>query len=322
MAENKDKENKFNNANPPRKGLSIALGGGMARGFTHIGVLKVLNRHGIYPGIVAGTSIGAVVGGAYLAGRLQELEEWALSLNRYRILSYLDLRVRSAGLIGGKRLNALLEKNFGDMSVEDLPCPFISVSVDIQTGHEIWIRNGSLTEALKASFALPGVFPPVKRNGRFLVDGALINPVPISPCHAMNSRMTIAVDLNADIIGKAAKPGEAYSTVAGFDLFNDKDVPPEEQKKFYSGITKRLFRREEHSPSLFGVMVSALNIMQDRLTRSRLAGEPPDVHIKPLIGHIGLLEFERAGELIGAGEDAATAALPDILSGMEVFLED
>lgn len=320
MAENEGQENtlKHNGARAP--GLALALGGGMARGFAHIGVLNVLQRNNIHPSIVAGTSIGAVVGAAYLSGKLKEFEEWALSLNRYKILSYLDLRVRSAGLIGGKRLEALLEANFKDMDIEDLPCPFTTIAADLVTGHEVWIKKGPLIQAMKASFALPGVFPPVERNHRLLVDGALVNPVPISACQAMNARMTIGIDLHADIIGKAAKPGQNFPTVAGFDLFDDKDVKPEAQKKFTTGLTKRLFRREESSPSLFGVMVSALNIMQDRLTRSRLAGEPPDIHIKPLIGHIGLLEFEKASELISEGEAAAMRALPEIRAAMDVLL--
>lgn len=301
-------------------GISLALGGGLARGFSHIGVLNVLQRHDIKPSIIAGTSIGAVAGAAYLAGKLDSLEEWALSLNRLKILSYLDLRIRSAGLIGGEKLVSTLEKNFGDMLIEDLPAPFIAIASDLVTGHEIWIRKGKIVDALRASFALPGIFPPVERNHRLLVDGALVNPVPVSVCQALGARMTIAVDLNADIIGKSAKNGQAYQTIAGFDLYNEADVPVKEQKRFSSGLAKRLFRREENSPSLFGVMVSALNIMQDRTTRSRLAGDPPDVHIKPLIGHIGLLEFERAAELISEGEAAALRALPDIKAAMDVFL--
>ncbi len=300
--------------------LALALGGGMARGFAHIGVLNVLHKHGIRPSLIAGTSIGAVVGACYLSGKLKALEEWALSLNRFTILSYLDLRVRSAGLIGGARLNTLMEKNFGNANVQDLPYPFVAIASDLVTGHEVWIRKGPLVEAIKASFALPGVFPPVRINNRFLVDGALVNPVPVSPCLALGARMTIAVDLHADIIGKAAKPGQNYQTVAGFDLFNDKDVPKEAQKKVTTSWTKRLFRRQENNPSLFGVMVSSLNIMMDRMTRSRLAGDPPDIHIKPEIGHIGLIEFEKAAELIDAGEQAALRALPDIKAAMDVLL--
>lgn len=301
-------------------GVGLALGSGMARGFAHIGVIKVLERHGVRPSIITGTSIGSVVGAAYLAGKMEELEEWALSLNRLRTLSYLDFKVRSAGLIGGKHLEALLRKNFKDLTIEDLPHPFIAIASDLITGHEVWLRKGPLIEAMMASFALPGVFPPVERNHRLLVDGALVNPVPVAPAQAMGARMTIAVDLNADIMGKSVKPGHTYQTIAGFDIFNDKDVPPEEQRKISSPLTRRIFRRQDNNPSLFGVMVSALGIVQDRLTRSRLAGDPPDIHIKPKIGHIGLLEFEKAAELIAFGEEAAERAMPKIKEAMQVFL--
>ena len=206
------------------------------------------------------------------------------------------------------------------MDIQDLPAPFIAIAADLTTGHEVWLRKGNLIEAMTASFALPGVFPPVERNHRLLVDGALVNPVPVAPAQAMGARMTIGVELNADIIGKAVKPGERYQTVTGFDLFDDKDVPPEQQKKFSSPLSQRLFKREANSPSVFGVMVSALGIIQDRLTRSRLAGDPPDIHIKPKIGDIGLLEFEKAEELIARGEDAAVKALPEIKDAMQVFL--
>ncbi|MEM6781850.1 MAG: patatin-like phospholipase family protein [Pseudomonadota bacterium] len=305
---------------PQGRDIGLALGGGMARGFAHIGVLKVLKRHGIYPRIVAGTSIGALVGGCYLAGKLEELEDWALSLNRMKIFSYLDFRVRSAGLIGGEKLTEVLEQHFAGINLEDFDKPFIAIASDLTTGHEIWLRKGPFIEAIRASFALPGVFPPVELNHRMLVDGALVNPVPVSVCQAFGSRMTIAIDLNADMIGKATKPGQKYQTVAGFDPLDKDHVPEETQKKFMSSLTKRLFRRDENSPSLFGVMVSALGIIQDRLTRSRLAGDPPDVHIKPQIGHIGLLEFEKAEELIKLGEEAAERAMPEIEAAMKVLL--
>jgi NTE family protein len=309
---------------PPEKGIKgvgLALGSGLAKGFAHIGVLKVLIRYGIHPSIVSGSSIGAVVGGSYLAGKLEDLEAWAKSLNRINILSYLDVRVRSAGLIGGNRLQKLMDEHFSDIMIEDLPYPFIALASDLKTGHEVWLRKGPLTQAMMASFALPGVFPPIEINHRFLVDGALVNPVPVSPCQSMGARMTIAVDLHGDLIGKASEPDKKYQKITGFDMFDDEDVPPEKQSIFKrSGVTRRLFRREENSPSLFGVMVSALNIMQDRLTRSRLAGDPPDVHIKPEIGHIGLLEFEKADELIALGEEAALKALPEIKAAMEILL--
>lgn len=302
-------------------GIGLALGGGMARGFAHIGVIRTLEKYGIKPNIITGTSIGAVVGAAYLAGRLTELEEWARSLNRFKILSYLDLRVRSAGLIGGKRLFALMEQNLGDLKFEDLPHPFTAVAADLATGHEVWLNKGPLTEAVRASFALPGVFPPVELDDRFLVDGALVNPCPISVCQAQGARMTIAVDLHADMIGKAIKPGHNFQTVAGFDMFDEKDIPKEKQEPFLSNpLSMRLFQRERSSPSLFGVMMSALGIMQDRLTRSRLAGDPPDVHIKPQIGHIGLMEFEKAEDLIRLGAEATERLMPEIRAGVNMFL--
>lgn len=303
----------------PSAPIGLALGSGLARGFAHIGVLKALTRHGIKPTIVSGTSIGALVGGCYLAGKLQDLEDWALGLNRRKIFTYLDFRVRSAGLIGGNRLVGLLEQHFGNMMIEQLPSPFIAIASDLATGHEVWLHKGNIIDAMRASFALPGVFPPVDVNNRLLVDGALINPVPVSPCLALGSRMTIAVDLNADLIGKATRPGQRYQTIAGFDVFSN-DVDPEDQKIFSGSLTQRIFRREQNNPSLFGVMVSALNIMQDRLTRSRLAGDPPDVHIKPQISHIGLLEFERAREMIDEGEASVERALPDIKAAMQVMV--
>lgn len=303
------------------RGVGLALGSGLARGIAHIGVLRTLNRHGIYPSIVAGSSIGALVGGCYLAGKLDELEEWILSLSRSRIFSYLDFRIRSAGLIGGHKLESLLREHFSDMTIEELSLPYIAIATDLVTGHEVWLRRGDLVEAMRASFALPGVFPPMPINGRLLVDGALVNPVPVSACQAMGARMTIAVDLNADMIGKAARPGQNYQTIAGFDPLNERDVPKEERKLFGGSLSlgARIFRRDPESPSLFGVMVSALNIIQDRLTRSRLAGEPPDVHVKPALGHIGVLEFERGKELIALGAQAAEAAIPEIMMAIQVL---
>lgn len=301
-------------------GIGLALGGGMARGFVHIGVLNVLSRHGIVPSVVAGTSIGAVVGGSYLAGKLSELQDWSLSLNRMKIISYLDFRMRSGGLIGGNKLQILLERYFKDIMLEDLPQPLITVATDLRTGHEVWLRKGPLIDAMKASFALPGIFPPVMRNHRLLADGALVNPLPIAACQAMGARMTIAVDLNADIIGKAAKTGENFQGAAGMDMLSEIETPKEPSYFGDSWLSRKVLRREENSPSLFGVMVSALGIMQDRLTRARIAGDPPDIHIKPQIGHIGLLEFDKASELIAEGERAAVKALPEIRDAMRVFL--
>lgn len=305
----------------PRIGL--ALGSGVAKGFAHIGVIRALLRHGIKPNIVTGTSIGAVAGGAYMAGRLDEFEKWGKSLNRFRLMSYLDFRVNSGGLIGGKRIFSLLEKNFGDLNIEDLNGPFVAVASDMVTGHEVWLRKGSLVNAMRASFALPGIFPPVFIDNRWLLDGALVNPVPISPCRALGAQMVIAVNLGGDFIGKAKKPDVSYPTVAGFDILNDESVSKEQKAEIEKGgVTKRFFQREKDSPSLFGVMMSAMNISQYRLSRSRMAGDPPDVQISPRIGHIGLMEFDRAQECIDAGEEAVERAMPYIMDAYSVLVTD
>ena len=304
----------------PSVGIGLALGSGIARGFAHIGVLKALNRYGIKPSIIAGTSMGAVVGGCYLANKLDELEDWALSLNRRRIFKYLDFKVRSPGLIGGRKLAAILDEHFGNMLIEDQKLPFVAIATDIVTGHEVWLRKGKFADNLRASFSLPGVFPPMVLNGRPLIDGALVNPVPVSACQALGAQLTIAIDLNGDLIGKASRPGRNYQTVMGFDVMTDPEVSEHVETAITSPLTRRIFKRDGSNPSIFGVMVSSLNIIQDRLTRSRLAGDPPDVHIKPRIGHVGLLEFERAEELIKEGEIAVERKLPEITSAIEILL--
>ncbi len=329
MLGKKNKKNKTEADGPTQEGqkakmlpppqIGLALGSGLARGFVHIGVIRALKRHGITPTIVSGTSMGAVVGGAYLADRLDVLEDWACSLNRLKVLSYLDFRVRSGGLIGGKRLLKLMTTHFSDIEVEDLPYPFISICTDLTTGHEVWVRSGKLVDVMRASFSLPAVFPPVFMQNRWLIDGALVNPVPVSACQALGSRMTIAVNPNGDIIGKATKPGDTIPKVAGFDLLDESEDNPDVKNAKSFSLTRRIFRREESAPSMFGVMISSMNITQDRLARSRLAGDPPDVLISPRVGHIGLMEFDRAEELIDEGEAAVERALPDIKAAYTVL---
>ena len=275
-------------------------------------------RAGIEPDIICGTSIGAVVGGCYLAGKLDSLERWARRLNKMRLVGYMDFRVRSPGLIGGERIAKDLHENLGGRLIEELPRPFGCVCTDLLTGHEVWLNRGLMVDAVRASFALPGVFPPVQIGHQMLVDGALVNPVPVSVCRSMGAQMVIAVSLTSDIIGQARNPGDIYQTVAGFDLL---DVMQQQTgwSSGLNGMVRRVFRRERDTPSLFGVMASSLGIILDRITRSRLAGEPPDVHIVPRLGHIGIAEFQRADEMIAAGVEAAEMALPDIRDAMSVL---
>jgi NTE family protein len=292
---------------PPRIGL--ALGGGGARGWAHIGVLKALTRAGIVPDVISGTSVGALVGGLHLAGRLDVLEGWSRGLTKFKIASYLDFRV-GGGMIGGHRLSAVLREHLGKVTIEALPKPFTCVATDLLTGHEVWLRKGDLVEMLRASFSLPGLFSPVEVDGRWLVDGALVNPLPVSVCRAMGAHVIIAVNLNADPIGRVRMPGQRIPRAAGFDILQA--LPQSKANIGVGSWLRSVFGREPDAPSLFGTMTQSLNILLDRVTRSRLAGEPPDVSISPRLGHIGLLEFDRAAEVIAEGEAATERTLAEL----------
>ena len=301
----------------PRIGL--ALGGGVARGWAHIGVLRALDRAGIRPDIVCGTSIGALVGGIHLAGKLDVLETWARSLTKLKIITYLDFQVAGGGMIGGNRLIGVMREHLGKLAIEDLPVPYTCVATDLVTGHEVWLSRGNLVDALRASISLPGVFSPVELDERWLIDGALVNPLPVSVCRAMGAQLVIAVNLHADLLGRTRAPGQRIPRAAGFDLLNELPMIDQESAHGLGGWLKSVFGREPGAPSLFGVMVQSLNIMQDRITRSRLAGEPPDVSITPKLGHIGLLEFHRAEEVIAEGAAAAERARGELSEAIAVF---
>lgn len=310
--------------------LALAMGGGVARGWAHIGVLRTLLQAGIVPDMVAGTSIGAIVGGCYLAGRLAEIEDWARSVNRLRAVGYLDFRVGKAGLIGGERLARELDRHLGRRRIEDLATPFVAVATDLVTGHEVWLRRGRMVDILRASFAVPGVFPPMQMDGRWLVDGALVNPIPVSVCVAAGARMVIGVNVNGEVGRRVRKPGallQQSATAFDEDAVVEAAIKAEREQRGrtglsglgglgLSGLMRQVFRRDPNTPSLLGVMVSSLGIVLDRATRARLAADPPDIQITPRVGHIGLAEFDRADELIARGEQAAQAAIPDIKDAM------
>src|SRR6476620_12169753 len=178
--------------------IGLALGAGCARGWAHIGVLRALNEAGIYPDIVAGTSIGAVVGGCYVAGELPALEEFARDLTRRKVLGFLDFNFSGSGLITGQRLRTVLEARMKDCSIESLSKRYVAVATEIGTGHEVWLSRGRMVDAMRASYALPGIFRPVRIDGRWLFDGALVNPVPVSVGRALGARNVIAVNLASD----------------------------------------------------------------------------------------------------------------------------
>ena len=328
----------------PKLRIGLALGSGAARGWAHIGALRALDSLGIRPDIICGTSIGALVGGFYLAGDLDELESWSRRLTKLRMIRFLDFRVNGSGMIAGNRLFAEMERRLGDVDIADLGKPFATVATDLYTGHEVWLSKGSLAAAIRASFSLPGIFEPIRIDNRWVVDGALINPVPVSVCHALGADAVIAINLNSNPLKGAraqldireAKAGEirpAWSNVllrgaTGRYKSVRSGSKAKDGKSGKSGKSGKVRKkggdpdeRIESRPSMMGVLTSTLNLVQDRVTRGRLAADPPDVCITPKVGHIGLLDFHTAADSIEAGANAVYQAEADIREALAVLEE-
>jgi len=298
-----------------RPTIGIALGGGAARGWAHIGVLKTLVAAGLEPDIVAGTSIGAVAGACYVTGRLTALEDFACTLTRRRIFGFLDINFAGSGLITGQRLNARLEQHLREFTIEQLERKFIAVATELGTGHEVWLNKGSLVNALQASFALPGIFRPVQINGRWLIDGALVNPIPVSVCRAHGARIVIAVNLSNDIFSKGAvihDQGAFGDALALAESVEGTELVGTNGRAAVHLLHRQIFGRTNGAPGMSAVMMDAINITQDRIARSRLAGDPPDITIGPKLGDIGLFDFHRACEAIELGARAAEKQIDEI----------
>ena len=290
---------------PPRIGL--ALGSGSARGWAHVGVLRALEEAGIRPDVICGTSIGALVAAAYAAGEIERFERWIAGLRLADVIGFLDVKL-AGGLIQGERLMDFFRRNFVDRPVEALPLPFAAVATELATGNEVWLREGSTMDAVRASIALPGLFTPVVRDGHLLVDGGLVNPVPVSPARAMGADIVIAVDLSADVLGR--------------HLRHKRQTPREGEvsawlRKLQERLSDFVPRNGPALPSVLDVVASSINIMQVRIARSRMAGEPPDAVIAPRLAHLGLMEFHRAKEALEEGRRATRAALPQIRQALE-----
>ena len=301
---------------PQRQGMKIgiAFGAGAAKGWAHIGVIKRLEEAGIVPDVVAGTSIGALAGGCYAAGKLDGLEAFARSMTRRRVFSLMDFSWRGSGLITGDKLGRMLTSELGQTQIEDLDRPFICIATELMTGHEIWLQEGNLANAVRASYALPGVFKPVYLNDMWLLDGAVVNPIPVSACRAMGARVVIAVNLNTDSFGIGTVIQAPSSNGADNDLPELDDADTADQAR--NAFLHQLFG-DAKTPGITTVLVAAFNISQDRLARSRLAGDPPDILISPKTPNVGLFDFDKAADSIDAGWEAADRALPEIELAME-----
>ncbi len=304
--------------------IGLALGSGAARGWAHIGVIRGLLDAGITPDVVCGSSIGSVVAAAYAGDRLESFEAWVRRLDWRQVAAYIDLSLRG-GLIKGRRVFDALGTALPDEPIEGLHRPFAAVATDLVSGDEVWLRSGSLYDALRASVALPGFVAPARVGGRWLVDGGLVNPVPVSLCRALGAETVIAVDLNADLVGRRMRgrqPRRAKAAEAPVAQKRSRAAARRPSgfqsalQEMAAELRQRLGWEEERgeadaAPSIYEVVANSVNIMQVRITRSRMAGDPPDLLVAPRLADFALLDFDRAGEAIEVGRAAVQAALKE-----------
>ena len=281
-----------------RSTLGIALGSGSARGWAHIGVLRALTEAGIALDFVAGCSMGAMVGAAFAAGRIEQLEAWALSLDWRRVVGLADVGLRG-GLIKGDRLLTLYQGQFVQCPFSELSVPFAAVATDIATGQEVWLRDGKVSDAVRASCTVPGLFRPVLRDGRYLIDGSVVNPIPVSLCRAMGAEVVIAVDLGTHRARRFPfESGQASTAKPRRGFFNILGSPPLPEVR--------------PLPSITDTLLGAIDIMQERIAQARLVGEAPEVLLTPSLGHFGPFEYHRAALSIAAGREVVAEMLPAI----------
>ncbi|MEA2039091.1 MAG: patatin-like phospholipase family protein [Thermodesulfobacteriota bacterium] len=298
----------------PQGKVGIALGSGSSKGWAHIGAIKALTEAGIHIDYIAGTSIGAVVGAAYASGKIAILEDVVLQLDWKQIVYLLDVVFPKSGMIDGNKIAEFIRSQVGAKLIEELPLPFAAVSTDLATGREVVIKEGDIIEAVRASISVPGIFTPISKEDMILLDGGLVNPVPVSVVRNMGADFVIAVDLNHDIvskkgIGKSSIPGSVSCPAETEDgrnsekgnrilrALNARFKPID----FSDFSIKKHWMSKDPIPNIFEVLLSSINIMEAQITATRLKTDPPDILIQPPLGHIRFLEFNRAGEAIASG---------------------
>lgn len=290
--------------------IGIALGSGASRGWSHVGVLKALLKAGIEPDVICGTSVGAMVGSSYVAGKLDALEKWVLESTRADVLAFFSIRMARTAFVDIDRFNSFLHSFVAPARkrIESLPKVFAAVCTNLDDGKEVWLKNGDLATAVRASMAMPGLFPPERHEDRWLVDGGLVNPVPVSACRALGADIVIGVNLNSDILHKP-RDVKPVSTPQTLDRIFDtlKKTSPRLAESFTSGTGIA-----EKPPGLVFAISRSINIFQDQITRGRLAQDPADVMIAPRLADIRMFDFQRAADAIKEGEERASAALADV----------
>ncbi|MDP5133023.1 MAG: patatin-like phospholipase family protein [Paraglaciecola sp.] len=322
--------------------IGLALGSGASRGWAHIGVIQALEELGIEIDIVTGCSIGSYVGAAYASGKLAPLAEWVKSLTEWQVFALMGVGFYRGGLVSGLKVFKALEDNFAFDTFDKLHKPFAAVATDLYSGREVDFTQGSVIQAVRASCAIPGLFPPVCIDNRWLVDGGVVNPVPVNLCRLLGADIVFAINLSADFrpqsllqnqheheknqqktsdffkrsqaqiqnwFKKGSKPDAEGSEFLGEEQQQDlkvegeidileqanAEVPSDQSNPTSSALP---------TPSILNAMSGSLDILQGRVTRSRLAGDPPDILIEPQLRDFGMMEFYRAEELIEEGRNS------------------
>ena len=288
-----------------RPRIGLALGAGSARGWAHIGAIRALEDRGIKPEVICGTSIGALVGATYASAQLHKLEEWVSGLAWTTVVLLMDLTWKG-GLIRGERLFKLFRSTFEEHEIGELPVIYGAVATELGSGREVWLREGNMLDAVRASIAMPGLFTPVVRDGAILVDGGLVNPVPVSMCRAFGADLVIAIDLSWGKFGPYRQRVKERTAVA------TQREPGWLERLRLARVRRSSEERPPHVsvPSIFEVFNAALDIGMQKVARSRLAGDPADVLITPLLPDFGSMEYHRAKEAIEEGRAAVERMSP------------
>lgn len=298
-----------------KRKLGLALGSGGARGWAHIGAIRALEEIGVEPDVIAGCSMGAVVGAAWAAGKLDALEEFARNMTRAAFLAHFDLRLTGGGLVRGRAIMEALEEMGLPDRFEKLDRPFIAVATDMSTGHEVWMQDGSLLDAVRGSIAIPGFFAPHHVEGRWLLDGGVINPVPSSACRALGADITIAINPNGRDDGRIWAPDAASEGF--FERLGEAGLIAQLPPALREFWTTREPRPEP--PNYFEVVSAAIDILTEYLRKTRAASDPPHFALELDLRHITFIEMFRAAEAIEAGRDVVMAhreALEQLLADL------
>lgn len=297
--------------------IGLALGGGAALGWAHIGVLRVLQENGVRIDVIAGTSIGSIVGACYASDKLDSLEEIARAMNWRKMIGLADVQIGKSGFLAGEPIIKLLNKHFDGLLIEDLNIPYGAVAADLVSGEEVVFRTGDVVQAIRPSISLPGIFTPVRSGDRLLVDGGLLNTVPVSVCQDMGADYVIGVNVVGDYQGQAGASGIlsiGRETSGGIEVKETELTIADANawKKAASTLRESVsgfFKRKNKDPSFLGVALTSSAMILRQISESQQALCPADLFVVPQIGHITQIEFDRADELIALGRAAMETAL-------------